>query len=89
MDWGGAVCTRLSFQHRMLINFDSGGFPVGRVPNPSGTTDVGDGLTVGWVPREQKMLQRHLPRAINHQVYSYTKIKNHASIRVLTLNPGP
>jgi len=26
------------------------------------------------VQREQKMLKRHLPRVIYHQVYSYTKI---------------
>ena len=30
---------------------------------------------MGGVPREQKMLQGHLPRVIHHQVYSYTKTK--------------
>jgi len=29
---------------------------------------VGDRLKVGGVPREQKMLKRHLPRVIYHQV---------------------
>ena len=29
---------------------------------------------LGGVPREQEMLQGHLPRVISHQVYQYTKI---------------
>jgi len=31
-------------------------------------------ITLGGVPREQKMLKGHPPRVIYHQVYSYTKI---------------
>ena len=31
-------------------------------------------VSLGGVPREQKMLKGHLPRVIYHQVYEYTKI---------------
>ena len=31
-------------------------------------------MTLGGVPREQKMLKGHLTRVIYHQVYEYTKI---------------
>ena len=33
-----------------------------------------DSLAGGRVPQEQKMLKRHLPRVIYHQVYQYTNI---------------
>ena len=38
------------------------------------------------VPREQKMLQRHLPRVIYHQVYLYTKIIAVVGEQTLTLS---
>ena len=31
------------------------------------------GTSLGGVPRKQRMLNRHLPRVIHHQVYQYTK----------------
>ena len=45
---------------------------------------------LGGVPREQKMLQGHLPRVMYHQVYQCTKIKirqfAHSWARARTLN---
>ena len=37
---------------------------------------------LGGVPREQKMLKRHLPRAIYLQVYQYKKITPHVCLQV-------
>jgi hypothetical protein len=34
-----------------------------------------DSRLVEGVPREQKMLKKHLPRFMHHQVYKYTKEK--------------
>ena len=37
--------------------------------------DFGERRALGGVPKEQTMLKGHLPRVIDHQAYSHTKIR--------------